>query len=70
MKWRNFTGVIEKAITSCRNARIDIGNHFVNVNKMVNLGPGSKSEIAIAQTYFTVQARNQENIEEHIELQS
>ena len=45
-EWRNFTGVIEKAITSCRNAGIEVGNHFVDVNKMVDLGSGSKREIS------------------------
>ena len=45
-EWRNFTGVIEKAITSCCSARVEIENHFVDVNKMVDLGSGSKREIA------------------------
>jgi DNA-damage-inducible protein D len=43
-EWRNFTGVIEKAITSCRhNAGIEAGNHFVEVNKMVDLGSRATS---------------------------
>ena len=45
-EWRNFTGVIEKAKQACQNAEIDIENHFVEINKMVDLGSGSKREIS------------------------
>ena len=37
--------VIEKAAQSCENAEETISNHFVDVNKMVDLGSGSKREI-------------------------
>ena len=40
--WRNFQKVIEKAVQSCENAGEPTVNHFVEVNKMVDLGSGSK----------------------------
>ena len=43
--WRNFQKVIEKAVQSCENAGEPAVNHFVDVNKMVDLGSGSKREI-------------------------
>jgi DNA-damage-inducible protein D len=87
-EWRNFTQVIEKAKIACNNAKQDAANHFVDVNKMVEIGSGTmrevqdikltryacyliaqngdprKSEIAFAQTYFAIQARKQELIEQ------
>jgi DNA-damage-inducible protein D len=40
-EWRNFTAVINKAKTACEVSQHPIGDHFVDVNKMVDLGSGS-----------------------------
>ena len=44
-EWRNFTAVITKAKTACEVSGHDIPDHFVDVNKMVELGSGSQREI-------------------------
>ena len=44
-EWRNFTKVIEKAKIACENSDIDITDHFVDVNKIVELGAGSSRAI-------------------------
>lgn len=44
-EWRNFTLVINKAKTACEVSGHAINDHFVDVNKMVELGSGSKREI-------------------------
>jgi DNA-damage-inducible protein D len=90
MEWRNFTAVVTKAKTACEVSKHEISDHFVDVNKMVDLGSGSqrevddimltryacyliaqngdpkKQEIAFAQTYFAIQTRRAELIEQRL----
>lgn len=44
-EWRNFSKVIDKAKTACRNSNNIVDDHFVEVNKMVNIGSGAEREL-------------------------
>lgn len=44
-EWRNFTKVINKAKTACETAGHEIADHFVGVNKKVQIGSGTEREI-------------------------
>jgi DNA-damage-inducible protein D len=44
-QWRNFEQVIEKARQACAGAGQEVGDHFADVSKMVELGSGARREI-------------------------
>ena len=39
-EWRNFQNVLSKAKTACEIAGHTVSHHFVDVNKLVDLGSG------------------------------
>ena len=89
-EWRNFQNVISKAKTACDVSAQSVSDHFVDVNKMVEIGLGipkevddimltryacyliaqngdsKKEQIAFAQTYFALQTRKAELIEQRL----
>lgn len=89
-EWRNFGLVITRAKVACEVSGYPVSDHFVDVNKMVDLGSGSQREvddlmltryacyliaqngdpkkqaIAFAQTYFAIQTRKAELIEQRL----
>lgn len=44
-EWRNFSSVVEKAKTACSASGNEVDDHFVDVNKMVDIGSGTQREI-------------------------
>jgi len=44
-EWRNFKFVIDKALMSCENSKFNTSNHFVEFNKMIELGKTAKRKI-------------------------
>ena len=44
-EWRNFQNIISKAKTACEISGNEIADHFVGVNKMVEIGSGATKEV-------------------------
>lgn len=44
-EWRNFLTIIQKAKDACKNSGQVVNDHFVGVNKMVEIGSKSEREI-------------------------
>jgi DNA-damage-inducible protein D len=44
-EWRNFLKVIDKAKEACQNVGEQLVHHFVDINKMVEIGSESKRKI-------------------------
>jgi DNA-damage-inducible protein D len=91
-EWRNFLNAIVKAKESCKTTGEAVLDHFVDVNKTIEMPKGAakdiddimltryacyliaqngdpkKEQIAFAQSYFAIQTRKQELLEERILL--
>ncbi|MBS1539426.1 MAG: damage-inducible protein D [Bacteroidetes bacterium] len=76
-QWKNFEKVIDKAKTACLNAGVEIGSGVSREIQDVALtryacyliaqnDDASKAQIAFSQTYFAVQTRKQEIIEQRL----
>ena len=44
-EWRNFNAVVEKAKISCVSSESELSDHFVDVNKTINMPKGAKKTI-------------------------
>ena len=58
-EWRNFSKVIERAKTACKNSENTMSDHFVEVNKIVKAGAATKDigdiELSRYACYLIVQ---------------
>ena len=44
-EWRNFTSVIQKAKQACEASGFNVSDHFVDVNKTINMPKGAQRKI-------------------------
>ena len=44
-EWRNFNKVLQRAMVSCNISKIDVNDHFVELNKMINLAKGAERKV-------------------------
>jgi DNA-damage-inducible protein D len=44
-EWRNFTAIVKKAKTACELSVYAVSEHFVDVNKMLDLVSGGQREV-------------------------
>ena len=44
-EWRNFTKVVEKAQEACEAAGEAVSDHFVGINKMIDLAKGAQRAV-------------------------
>jgi len=44
-EWRNFLNAIEKAKIACQNVDENPADHFVDVNKMIDIAKGAQREV-------------------------
>ena len=44
-KWENFKKILESAKTACKISEQEVLDHFVEINKMINLAKGAKRKV-------------------------
>ena len=44
-EWRNFSKVIDKAITACENSENEVSDHFVEINKTIEMPKSATKDI-------------------------
>jgi DNA-damage-inducible protein D len=49
--WQNFQTATKRAMTACENSGQAVSNHFIDSNKMVEVGSGAKRRV---QDYRTI----------------
>ena len=77
-EFNKFVPVIKKAMMACENSGFSVSDHFAEVSEMVPIGSGAHREFKgyhltryacylIAQSYFAVQTRKAEVIEQRLD---